>query len=78
MPARVYVPEDRMGWWGTPDKRPRCAHCGKVVFASQELAEASAGKAAQREQRADGKVMQAYEGRCGHWHVGHSKAKVET
>lgn len=74
--ADVFVPVGRQGWWGGVDTRPRCACCGKVVFPSQERAEASAAKAAQREQRRDGKVMQAYLGKCGHWHVGHGKKRL--
>ncbi len=73
--AAIYIPENRPAWRGGLDKRTRCAHCGKVVFPSQEKAEASAAKAAARETRQDGKVMQAYLGKCGHWHVGHGRKK---
>lgn len=71
----TYVPSNRQGWWGGPDTRVRCCTCDKVVFESQELAERSAAKVRDREHRQDGKVMQAYLGRCGHWHVGHGRVK---
>lgn len=80
MAAEVYIPQDRQGWWGGPDLRPRCAACHKVVFPSQAHAEYSAAnarnRALERAPRADGKVMNAYLGKCGQWHVGHGKRRT--
>lgn len=77
--AETYVPPDRLGWWGGQDTRTRCTACGKVVFPDEAAAERSADKARcselTRAPRRDGKVMQAYIGQCGHWHVGHGRKK---
>lgn len=79
MNAHVYVPADRRGWWGGQDTRPRCSCCDKVVFADQEAAERSAAKVREREApRKDRKVMQAYLGKCGHWHVGHGRPSARS
>lgn len=78
MDVHVYVPENRRGWWGGQDTRVRCADCGKVVFPDQERAERSAAKVREREApRKDRKVMQAYLGKCGHWHVGHGRPSAK-
>lgn len=68
--AAVFVPSHRTGWWGGPDKRLRCIRDDKVVFADEATAEHRAASIRQREP-----TMQAYKGRCGHWHVGHSRRK---
>ncbi len=64
MKARTYVPEEREGWWGGPDKRLRCTIDHKVVFAHEADAKRSADKATAR-----GSPMQAYRAKCGHWHT---------
>lgn len=69
MSAPVVVPENRQGWWGGPDTRPRCSECGKVVF-DQARAERSALKATER-----GTPMKAYRGKCGHWHTSRSRRR---
>ena len=59
-PAPIYVPEGKMGWWGGPDFRERCSQDDKVVL-DRHRAMRTAEKTG----------MNAYVGRCGHWHVGH-------
>jgi hypothetical protein len=62
-----HIPENRRGWWGGPDLRPRCDRCDKVAFADQAAAERSAEKI-----RARGENMRAYfNKKCAEWHVGH-------
>lgn len=69
--APTYIPDDLMGWWGEPDKRERCSLDQKVVLKDQS----SAMKKAERIQK-QGENMVAYLGKCGHWHLGHSRKKV--
>ena len=69
----VFVPENRTGWWGGTDTRPRCSMDDKVVFVSRDKAEESAAKIRARDNRHDNYLMTAYQGKCGNWHVGHSK-----
>lgn len=79
MRAATYTPSNRMGWWGGPDTRLRCCGCDKVVFPNQAAAEGSAAKVREREApRKDRKVMQAYLGKCGHWHVGHGRPSARS
>lgn len=67
MSAPIYTPTSRRGWWGGPDRRPRCTKCDKVAFPDMEAAERSAAKI-----RARGdECMYAYQGKCGNFHVGH-------
>jgi hypothetical protein len=63
--APVYVPDEVTGFWGGPDERPRCSLDGKVI-----KDEAGAKRTAERA------GMQAYLGKCGHWHVGHAKRRM--
>jgi len=70
MKAEVYIPENRTGWWGGPDKRLRCRTCDKVVFTTEQDAEAAAAKATAR-----GEPMIHYRGRCGHLHVARKRVR---
>ena len=54
---------------GGPDLRPRCEIDGKVLF-TKEQAKLSAKAIRKR-----GVDMNAYKGKCGHWHVGHKPKK---
>lgn len=65
----TYIPEDREGWWGKPDKRLRCRKHHKVVF-TETQAERSAQKATNR-----GTPMHAYLGNCGHWHTARTRER---
>lgn len=60
----------RQGWWGGPDTRPRCPKDDKVIFESQEKAETSAAKIRERGGQRGEERFNAYQGRCGYWHVG--------
>jgi hypothetical protein len=71
----TYVPEAKVGWWGGSDTRVRCVRDEKVVFDTLELAEKSAEKIRGRDNRYDNHLMTAYKGKCGNYHVGHSKAR---
>lgn len=76
MSAAVYVPENRQGWWGGLDTRPRCERCGKVAFAGPDEAERSAANIRARGNVSRGdERMAAYRGKCGNWHVGHSRQR---
>ncbi len=70
MKARCYIPEERMGWWGGPDKRLRCTADDKVVFGTEKDAERAAAKATAR-----GEPMIHYRGRCGHMHIARKRRK---
>ena len=58
----TFVPADRMGWWGDFDTRERCTKDDKVVL-SKRKADMVAFRTG----------MSAYLGKCGHYHVGHSR-----
>lgn len=74
MTAETYTPSSRIGWWGGPDMRIRCLQDDKVVFPDQAAAEQSAAKIRARGNTArEDERMCAYRGKCGHWHVGHSR-----
>lgn len=64
MKSPCYIPEEREGWWGGPDKRLRCRADDKVVFATELDAKRAAEKATNR-----GTPMKYYRGRCGHLHT---------
>ena len=70
MKARCYIPEEREGWWGGPDKRLRCTADDKVVFGTEKDAERAAAKATAR-----GEPMIHYRGRCGHLHVARKRQR---
>jgi len=67
----TYVPVNRFGWWGGEDTRVRCKFDDKVAFSCEEDAERSAAKIRERGET----NMNAYQGVCGNWHVGHGKRK---
>lgn len=68
--ARCYIPEEREGWWGGPDKRLRCTQDDKVVFATEQDAERAAAKATAR-----GEPMIHYRGRCGYLHIARKRQR---
>lgn len=67
----AYTPISRRGWWGGPDRRPRCTEDDKVAFISQDAAERSAAKIRANRRYPGDEDMVAYRGKCGEWHVGH-------
>ena len=62
MPAKTYIPEGRIGWWGSLDIRVRCRFDDKVVLTNE-----------QAEKVATRSGMEVYTGPCGHIHVGHKR-----
>ena len=80
MEGHVYIPSDRLGWWGGLDTRPRCSTDNKVVFPDQLTAEAAADRIRNTTlkpyQIVLNESMSAYQGKCGFWHVGHSRRKA--
>lgn len=64
----VHVPENRQGWWGGPDRRPRCLEHDKVAFETRERAQRSADGATLR-----GTPMSVYRANCGSWHVARAR-----
>ena len=70
MKSPCYIPEEREGWWGGPDKRLRCRADDKVVFATEQDAQRAAAKATAR-----GEPMHSYRGRCGHMHIARTRRR---
>lgn len=58
-PAPTYIEPH----WYTGIPKLRCGQCHKVVFSTEEHANAAILRISARVQ------MAAYRGRCGHWHL---------
>ena len=61
----IYIPDNRQGWWGGKDERPRCVFDDKVAFETLEDARLSAEKATNR-----GTPMKAY--KCKNAYIYHT------
>jgi hypothetical protein len=58
--------------WYTGIMKTRCAHCHKVVIAHDEETAYERAKQITERRKVHPKYnfrMQAYKGKCGHWHV---------